>query len=114
MLIVILLGLFVAVLAGSLLAGVAFYDVAFAGVKNSTPKPRCGCSGCGGCSRRDSEVQAITALVQKSLPRADIEKIRNWTKAHTRVKEGRAICPMMGDDGSCIVFSSQSTVDAVL
>lgn len=114
MLIVILLGLSVAILVGTVLASVAFYDVAFTGAGERS-KAACGCTGCGGCGKRTlPEALAIAALVQRSLPRAEVEKIRNWTKGHARVVADKTLCPMMSDDGSCMVFASQTTVDAVL
>lgn len=114
MLIVILVGLGVTLVAGTVLAGVAFYDVAFAGA-GPAQKAKCGCTGCGGCSQRTTkEALAIAALVQRSLPRAEVERIRNWTQSHARVVADKTLCPMMGDDGACMVFASPTSVDAAL
>lgn len=114
MLIVILVGLGVTLVAGTVLAGVAFYDVAFAGA-GLAQKAKCACTGCGGCSQRTTkEALAIAALVQRSLPRSDVERIRNWTQSHARVVADKTLCPMMGDDGACMVFASPSQVETVL
>jgi hypothetical protein len=114
MLIVILIGVAVAIVAGTVLAGVAFYDVAFVGAGAAQLKS-CGCTGCGGCSQRTTkEALAIAALVQRSLPRSEVERIRNWTQSHVRVVADKTLCPMMGDDGACMVFASPSPVETVL
>ena len=114
MLIVILVGLGVALVAGTVLAGVAFYDVAFVGPEPAQ-KAKCGCTGCGGCSQRTTkEALAIAAMVQRSLPQAEVERIRNWTQSHARVVADKTLCPMMSDDGACMVFASPTSVDAAL
>lgn len=111
MLVVILVGLAVAIIAGTVLAGVAFFDVAFAGAPQ---KSGCGCQGCGGCGRSKSDAREIAALVQRSLPRADVDRIRNWSKRHARVSANAVLCPLMADDGSCVVFAEQAPVETAL
>lgn len=114
MLIVILIGVAVAIVVGTVLAGVAFYDVAFVGA-GAAQQNSCNCTGCGGCGQRTTkEALAIAALVQRSLPTSDVERIRNWTQSHARVVADKTLCPMMGDDGACMVFASPSQVETVL
>ena len=110
----IVVGLCFAVAAGSMLMAAAFYDVAFAGPR--TAQSSCGCTDCGSCPKgaRRQEVLAIASLVQRSVPRHDLEKIRSWTRQQPRPVSDKATCPLMSDDGSCIVFSQLSATETVL
>lgn len=113
--IVILFGLGLAVVAGTALMAAAFYDVAFTPATAADVKT-CGCSGCGGCSRQqdENEIVAITSLIQRSLPRADLERIHRWTQTHRRTGADKTVCPLMRDDGACLVFAPSTGAETAL